>query len=179
VSAATGDHEGVLLSRHVSASSVLLPHAIAFAVLAGGVVVGWYASPALQGVIFIVLLFGGLDFLATLPVVALFELAKYWFDHRKLEPPLLDEVRDLGRDLVVRRGDKRQRLRLSAIGSAWRRSHAGLPCIWLKLRTPGPLGDVLVFCPKPAPWWKPFARNRLAEDLHARCEQARQLEGTA
>lgn len=93
---------------------------------------------------------------------------------RKLLWDLADSV-DESRDfLLVRRGSIEQRVAFANVLNISMSQFTNPPRLTLRLRTPGPLGDEIVFIPKaPAIRWNPFKRNEIAERLIRRVDEAR------
>jgi hypothetical protein len=93
---------------------------------------------------------------------------------RKLIWDLADEVRDGGSYLLVRKGDIEERIALASIMNVEATRHTNPTRVTLRLRTPGKLGDQVVFIPRSTFQLNPFARNQVAEALIRRIDQLRQ-----
>ena len=96
-----------------------------------------------------------------------------FFVMRKLVWDLADEVRDGGSFLVVRRGSDEERVPLSNVMNISMSQLTNPKRLSLRLRKAGRFGDEIVFIPKSGFQLNPFARNKVAEDLIARADRAR------
>ena len=96
------------------------------------------------------------------------------FLFRKLVWDLADEVRDGGTFLLIRKGGLEERVLLSNVININVSQFSNPSRISLRLRTPGKMGDEVVFIPKTTFRLNPFARNALAEKLIRRVDDARQ-----
>jgi hypothetical protein len=94
---------------------------------------------------------------------------------RRFASNLVDEVRDGGGVLVVRKGNVEDRIPLTDIVNI-NFSEAGNPGrLSLRLRTPGKFGDVVDFLSRRrSSGFNPFGRNEVAEMLLQRIDAARQ-----
>lgn len=92
---------------------------------------------------------------------------------RKLVWDLADDVLDGGDHLLVRRGDIAERVALANVLNVSINQLSNPPRVSLRLFKPGRLGDTVVFIPRSAFRFNPFARNPVAESLLARVEQLR------
>ena len=97
-----------------------------------------------------------------------------FFLFRKLVWDLADEVRDGGTFLLIRKGGLEERVLLSNVININVSQFSNPSRISLRLRTPGKMGDEVVFIPKTTFRLNPFARNALAEKLIRRVDDARQ-----
>jgi hypothetical protein len=87
---------------------------------------------------------------------------------------LVDEVRDGGAFLLVRKGSVEQRIPLSDIVNVSISQFVNPRRLSLRLRTRGKFGDEIVFLPKqPGLQFNPLARNPVAESLIKRVDAAR------
>ncbi len=96
---------------------------------------------------------------------------------RLLVRDLADEVRDGGGFLVVRRGGDEERVALANVMNVGMSQFTNPRRLSLRLRRPGRFGDEVVFIPKSGFQLNPFARNKVAEDLIARADRARNEAG--
>jgi len=85
---------------------------------------------------------------------------------------LADEVLDGGDCLLVRFGQKQERVGLSNISDIHLESHLGATTVRLQLSAPSEFGAVISFLAK-SESRNPFAANAVAEDLVARVRGAR------
>jgi hypothetical protein len=93
---------------------------------------------------------------------------------RKLVWDLADSVDDCRDYLLVRRGSVEQRVALTNVVNVGMSQFTNPQRLTLRLRTPGPFGDEIVFIPKsPAFRLNVFKRNEIAERLIERVDQAR------
>jgi hypothetical protein len=92
---------------------------------------------------------------------------------RKLVWDLVDEVFDGGDFLLVRNAGKEERVALSNIMNVSASTVTNPPRVTLRLSTPGRFGNEIVFSPIKPISLNPFARNKIAEDLIVRVDQAR------
>ena len=92
----------------------------------------------------------------------------------KLLWDLADEVRDGGSFLLVRKGDVEERVALTSIINVEASRSTNPTRVTLRLRTPGKLGDQIVFIPRASFTFNPFARNEVAEALIRRIDALRQ-----
>jgi hypothetical protein len=106
-----------------------------------------------------------------MPVVGYF----YW----KLSiRDLMDEVFDCGDSLLVRKNGEEDRIPLSNIMNvSYTRANKSSRII-LTLVTPGKFGTEIMFAPPPEIYFNPNPRNEIAQDLIARCGQARSAGGS-
>ncbi len=96
-----------------------------------------------------------------------------YFVHRYFVGSLVDEVRDGGSFLLVRKGDLEQRIELRDIVNVSFQSFVNPPRVSLLLRTAGPLGKEVVFSPKLGFRINVFANAPLVDELIARIDAAR------
>lgn len=92
---------------------------------------------------------------------------------RQLVMDLADEVLDGGDFLLVRNRGQEERIPLSNIMNVSLSANVNPPRITLRLVRPGKFGDEIAFTPLREFSLKPFARNRIADDLMVRVDQAR------
>jgi hypothetical protein len=86
--------------------------------------------------------------------------------------PVADRVEDAGEALVVHRRGVQARIPIGQIMNVSVNLTGKPRRIALRLRTPGPFGDEIVFLPPSGFSW-PFARDPIAEDLIVRVDRAR------
>jgi hypothetical protein len=96
-----------------------------------------------------------------------------FFLFRKLVWDIADDVRDGGAFLLVRKGKIEERIRLDNVMNVSLSQFTNPRRISLRLRTPGKLGDEIVFIPRSTFQLNPFARNPVAEKLMVRVDQFR------
>ena len=92
---------------------------------------------------------------------------------RKFVWDLADEVFDCGDALLVRKGDREERISLSNIINVSMTVAVNPPRLTLRLDKPGRFGNEVVFSPETRFGLNPFAKNRIAEDLIVRADRAR------
>ena len=110
------------------------------------------------------------------PIAVLHPLAMMLFGYflfRHLVWDLADEVRDGGSFLLVRNGGLEQRVELREVMNVGSSQFTNPRRITLKLRTPGALGDEVVFMPTARVRFNPFAQHPLVDELIARVDAAR------
>lgn len=103
----------------------------------------------------------------------LFMAAIGYFLFRKLVWDLVDEVRDGGNYLLVRKGNVEERVALTNVMNVNSSQFTNPRRITLRLRASGKLGDEIVFIPKASFQLNPFARNAVAEALIQRVDRLR------
>jgi hypothetical protein len=86
---------------------------------------------------------------------------------------LVDEVHDHGEFLVVRKGSEEARIPLSTITNVSASTHQRPPRITIRLTESSIFGQEIAFCPITEFTFNPFAKNRIAEELIVRVDQAR------
>jgi hypothetical protein len=86
---------------------------------------------------------------------------------------LVDEVVDLGDELLVRNGSKEDRIKLSDIINISYSTLVNPQRVTLSLRKPGAFGGEIPFCPPVR--FVPFARNPIIDQLIARVDAARRV----
>ena len=96
-----------------------------------------------------------------------------YFLMKKLVWDLADEVYDGGEFLLVRNGDREERVSLSNIMNVSASTNMNPQRITLRLVQPGQLGTEVTFSPVTSFTINPFAKNRIAEDLISRVDKAR------
>lgn len=99
---------------------------------------------------------------------------------RKLVWDLMDEVYDGGDFLLVKNRGQEERIALSNIMNVSASVMVNPPRITLRLATRGKFGDEIAFSPMRPFTLDPFAKNKIAEDLIVRVDQARRglLQGS-
>ena len=110
------------------------------------------------------------------PIAVLHPLAMMLFGYflfRHLVWDLADEVRDGGSFLLVRNGGLEQRVELREVMNVGFSQFTNPRRITLKLRTPGVLGDEIVFLPTAQVRFNPFAQHPLVDELIVRVDAAR------
>lgn len=86
---------------------------------------------------------------------------------------LADEVQDCGSYLTIRRGSVQEGVELSNITDVRMSEFSNPRRLTLRLRTPGPFGDRIVFILKSSFRLNPFVRSAVAEDLIQRIDRIR------
>jgi hypothetical protein len=109
--------------------------------------------------------------LAVLAPAAMMAFGYFLFRH--LVWDLADDVRDGGSFLLVRNRGLEQRIELRDVMNVGYSQFTNPRRIVLKLRTPGPLGDEIVFTPPMRVRFKPFTAHPLVDELIARVDAAR------
>jgi hypothetical protein len=92
---------------------------------------------------------------------------------RKLVWDLVDEVRDGGSFLIVRKGSLEERVPLANVMNVSVSQYTNPRRLTLRLRNAGKFGDEIVFIPKSTFQINPFARNPVAEALIQRIDRLR------
>lgn len=92
---------------------------------------------------------------------------------KKLIWDLLDEVYDGGDFLLVKSGGQEDRILLSNVMNVSASTNTNPPRITLRLASPSLFGSEIVFSPVTPLTLNPFAKNKIAEDLITRVDQAR------
>lgn len=95
------------------------------------------------------------------------------FFMRKLLWDLLDEVYDCGDSLLVKNGGQEELIPLANIMNVSDSSLMNPPRVTLRLVTPSRFGSMLTFSPAGRRTVNPLAKNKIAEDLIVRVDQAR------
>jgi hypothetical protein len=114
---------------------------------------------------------GGASNLPFLAVPVLMAVISYGFLN-KLMVNLVDEVFDAGDALLVRRGDREERIALADIKNVNYIPYMSPPQVTLSLRRPGEFGDTIIFC---APLRiVPQPSSPVIDDLINRIDAARQ-----
>jgi hypothetical protein len=104
-------------------------------------------------------------------IVPLLMMAFGYFIMKKLIFDLVDEVVDLGDALMIRNGDRQERVALSDIANVSYSSFVNPPRVTLSLRTPGAFGSRVSFC---APIrLMPFSTSPVIDALIERIDAAR------
>ena len=104
-------------------------------------------------------------------IVPLLMMAFGYFIMKKLIFDLVDEVVDLGDALMIRNGDRQERVALSDIVNVSYSSFVNPPRVTLSLRTPGVFGSRVSFC---APIrLMPFSTSPVIDALIDRIDAAR------
>ena len=104
-------------------------------------------------------------------IVPLLMMAFGYFIMKKLIFDLVDEVVDLGDALMIRNGDRQERVALSDIVNVSYSSFVNPPRVTLSLRTPGVFGSRVSFC---APIrLMPFSTSPVIDALIERIDAAR------
>ena len=98
---------------------------------------------------------------------------------KKLVWDLVDVVYDCGDCLLVRNGDKEERIPLSNIMNVSASTYSNPPRISLRLVKAGKFGNEIAFSPAASFTLNPFARNKVAEDLIIRVDSARSKRSSA
>lgn len=96
-----------------------------------------------------------------------------YFVMKKLVWDLMDEVEDHGEYLLVRYKDKKDIIYLNNIMNVSASTNQNPPRITLRLRSPGRFGDEVAFTPVSEFSLNPFKRNRVADELILRVDQAK------
>lgn len=92
---------------------------------------------------------------------------------RKFVWDLMDEVYDDGDYLLVKKGDKEDRIPLSNIMNVSATLMVNPPRVTLRLVNPSKFGKEVSFSPVRPVTLNPFARNTIADDLIERVDKAR------
>lgn len=92
---------------------------------------------------------------------------------KKLVWDLVDEVYDAGDFLVVRNRGEEEQVPLTNIMNVSASTNVNPPRITLRLVNPGRFGSEIAFSPPRVFSLNPFAKNKVAEDLIVRVDQAR------
>ena len=92
---------------------------------------------------------------------------------RKLVWDLVDEVRDGGTFLIVRKGSLEERVPLANVMNVSASQYTNPRRLTLRLRKAGKFGEEIVFIPKSTFQINPFARNPVAEALILRIDRLR------
>ncbi|MFZ3322651.1 MAG: hypothetical protein WA190_09775 [Usitatibacter sp.] len=92
---------------------------------------------------------------------------------RKFVWDLMDEVYDGGDYLLVKKGDKEDRIALSNIMNVSATLMVNPPRVTLRLVNPSRFGKEVSFSPVRPVTLNPFARNTIADDLIERVDKAR------
>jgi hypothetical protein len=92
---------------------------------------------------------------------------------KKMIWDLLDEVYDGGDFLLVKSGGQEDRILLSNVMNVSASTNTNPPRITLRLLSPSLFGTEIVFSPVTGFTLNPFAKNKVAEDLITRVDQAR------
>jgi len=95
------------------------------------------------------------------------------FLFRKLVWDIVDDVRDGGAFLLVRKGGIEERVALANVMNVNVTQFTNPQRITLRLRTPGKFGNEIAFIPKSSFRFNPFARNPVGEALIQRVDRAR------
>jgi hypothetical protein len=111
----------------------------------------------------------------TFLVVPLFMACFGYFIMRKFVWDLVDEVWDCGDSLLIRNRGEETVVRLSNIMNVNASTYMNPPRITLRLIEPGPFGSEIAFSPVTGFVLNPFARNKVADDLILRVDQAKPL----
>jgi hypothetical protein len=90
---------------------------------------------------------------------------------KKLLFDLVDEVLDAGDALVVRNGDREERVALSDIMNVGYSPYMNPPRVTLSLRNPGIFGDKVSFCAPVS--FMPFSASPIIDELIKRIDAAR------
>jgi len=98
-----------------------------------------------------------------------------FFIMKKLVWDLADEVYDCGKFLFVKNSGMEERVELSNIMNVSASTYTNPQRITLKLVCPGQFGAEISFSPTTPFIINPFAKNKIAEDLIVRVDQARTL----
>jgi hypothetical protein len=106
-------------------------------------------------------------------VVPLFMAAFGFFLMKKLVWDLVDEVYDCGDFLLIRNRGEEDKVSLSNVMNVNASTHMNPPRITLRLVSPGKFGTEIPFSPLTGFTLNPFAKNKVAEDLIVRVDQAR------
>lgn len=131
----------------------------------------WFGLPA---VMFIVFAFSGVLVREPIFVVWAVAFATVGFIlFKRMFWNLLDEVYDCGDSLLVRNQGEEDSIALSNVMNVSVTTHTNLPRIALRLVTPSRFGSELTFSPVRKFTLDPFAKNKVAEDLMVRVDQAR------
>jgi hypothetical protein len=86
---------------------------------------------------------------------------------------LADEVYDGGSYLLVKRGGEQEIVDFADVKNVSVTALRNPPCVTLRLRTPGGFGDEIAFAPAANGFsFNPFARNRVAEAIIDKVDQA-------
>ncbi len=96
-----------------------------------------------------------------------------FFLMRKLVWDLLDEVYDCGDSLLVRNRGEEDSISLSIVMNISASTNTNPPRVTLRLETPSKFGSEVAFSPIGQFTLNPFAKNKIAEDLMVRVDQAR------
>ncbi len=106
-------------------------------------------------------------------IVPLVMLPVLFIIMRKLVWDLVDEVYDGGDYLLVKKGDKEERIPLSNIMNVSATLMVNPPRITLRLVTPGRFGKEISFIPVKPMSLNPFSQNAIADNLIERVDKAR------
>ena len=129
----------------------------------------WFGSVAIFALF--VLLNGPDQDLSALIVPVLMAIIGYWF-MKKLVFNLVDQVFDVGDALVVRNGDREERIALADIKNVNYSPYINPPQVTLSLRRPTVFGDTIAFC---APFRiMPLSSSPIIDRLVDRVDAARQ-----
>jgi len=96
-----------------------------------------------------------------------------YFVMRRFVWDLVDEVYDFGDSLVVKNRGEEVTIPLSAIMNVSASTNQRPPRITLRLAEPSKFGTEIAFVPTSTFTLNPFAKNRVAEDLIVRVDEAR------
>ena len=129
----------------------------------------WFGSMAIFALF--VLLNGPDQDLSALIVPVLMAIIGYWF-MKKLVFNLVDQVFDVGDALLVRNGDREERIALADIKNVNYSPYINPPQVTLSLRRPTVFGDTIAFC---APFRiMPLSSSPIIDRLVDRVDAARQ-----
>ena len=129
----------------------------------------WFGSVAIFALF--VLLNGPDQDLSALIVPVLMAIIGYWF-MKKLVFNLVDQVFDVGDALLVRNGDREERIALADIKNVNYSPYINPPQVTLSLRRPTVFGDTIAFC---APFRiMPLSSSPIIDRLVDRVDAARQ-----
>jgi hypothetical protein len=129
----------------------------------------WFGSMAIFALF--VLLTGPDQDLSALIVPVLMAIIGYWF-MKKLVFNLADQVFDVGDALLVRNGDREERIALADIKNVNYSPYINPPQVTLSLRRPTVFGDTIAFC---APFRiMPLSSSPIIDRLVDRVDAARQ-----
>lgn len=171
---------GVQMTR-ISERPGLLPRSMAPAIVCCVFLLVGYAAWIYGGearlFVLVGLIFIGVPLLLDLSFMLLFELAFFFF-RKKRQWTLMDEVVDAGAFLLVRRAGIEERVQLSDIENVKTFRYAKRTYAVLRLGGSCSFGNEIVFFPRRASGWNPFARNTIIEELLLRVTRARSANGT-
>jgi len=131
----------------------------------------WFGSVAIFALFVLLKVTGPDQDLSALIVPVLMAIIGYWF-MKKLVFNLVDQVFDVGDALLVRNGDREERIALADIKNVNYSPYINPPQVTLSLRRPTVFGDTIAFC---APFRiMPLSSSPIIDRLVDRVDAARQ-----